>query len=115
MLISDPPRRSPRPPRRPTPAQLRRRRVAALACFAVSLGLVIAALASLFGGGVVTAEAVAAPRTPVTIQWVGDITPGSSAGVPPGDGSAQFAGVQRRPPNPHPALPNPRGPHPPGG
>ena len=97
MLIPDQTRRSPRPPGRPTAAQFRRRRIVALACFAASFVLVVVAMAALFAGSeTVSAAAVAAPRAPVTIQWVGDITPGSSAGVPPGDGSAQFAGVRRR-------------------
>ena len=79
-----------------TPAQIRRRRIVALAALAGVLLFVVVFLAALGAGGAVTANAIAAPRVPVTIQWVGDITPGSSAGVPPGDGSAQFAGVLRK-------------------
>ena len=36
-------------------------------------------------------QPAAAHRGPITIEWVGDITPGSTEGVPPGEGRAQFA------------------------
>lgn len=42
----------------------------------------------------------AARHGPLTVAWVGDITPGSSYGLPPGQGDALFAGVRpflRRP------------------
>ena len=101
MLIPDPSKPGPSAPRRrperPTPEQIRRRRITGIACIVASVVLLVVALVALFsGGGSVTGKPAAAAKVPVTIQWVGDITPGSSAGVPPGDGSAQFAGVRRR-------------------
>ncbi len=35
-------------------------------------------------------------KGPVTILWVGDTTPGSYAGLPPGDGGGLFSGVRAR-------------------
>ncbi|MFL5874502.1 MAG: hypothetical protein ACJ76T_01225, partial [Solirubrobacteraceae bacterium] len=87
MLVSDP---SPRP----TAATYVRRRAVAVGSLAVALEAVVGILASVSGAGGAPAKrraATAPPRGPVTIAWVGDITPGSAMGVPPGDGRVQFA------------------------
>ena len=102
MLLAD-------PPSKPTPsaATYRRRRAVALGALVLAAVAVLGAAASVSGGEDVVASvsggktgvagAAAAPRPgPVTIAWVGDITPGSAMGVPPGNGAAQFAGVRRR-------------------
>ena len=91
MLVSDP---SPRP----TSATYQRRRAVAVGSLALALAAVVGIVASVAGaGGVATKRRPAAPalRGPVTIAWVGDITPGSAMGVPPGDGRVQFAHVRR--------------------
>jgi hypothetical protein len=96
MLLSEPPR-TPRQPRKPpTAATYHRRRAVALGAVALLVIAVVGLLSSLGGGDTVQARYVVTPHGPVTIAWVGDITPGSSAGVPPGDGSAQFASVRKR-------------------
>jgi Bacterial capsule synthesis protein PGA_cap len=91
MLASDP---SPRL----TAATHLRRRAVALGSLAVAVAAVVGIVASVSGaGGAPTKRraASAPPRGPVTIAWVGDITPGSAMGVPPGDGRVQFAHVRR--------------------
>jgi hypothetical protein len=91
MLVSDP---SPGP----TAATYLRRRAVAVGSLAVALAAVVGILASVSGAGGAPAKrraAAAPPRGPVTIAWVGDITPGSAMGVPPGDGRVQFAHVRR--------------------
>jgi Bacterial capsule synthesis protein PGA_cap len=94
MLLPDPPARPPRSARPPTRATYYRRRAVAVGAL-VLVVLAVAGLASSLGAGARTAQAVA-PHRAITIAWVGDITPGSALGVPPGDGRAQFAGVRRR-------------------
>ena len=96
MLLADPP---PKP--RPSAGTYRRRRAAALGALVLGLTAVVVMAASLAGGGggksrAATVQPAAVHRGPITIEWVGDITPGSSMGVPPGNGSAQFANVRRR-------------------
>src|SRR5204862_874294 len=83
---------------RPTSATYQRRRAVAVGSLALALGAVVGIVASVAGGGGVATKrraAAPAPRGPVTIAWVGDITPGSAMGVPPGDGRVQFAHVRR--------------------
>lgn len=92
MLLADPPPRT-----RATAATYRRRRAIALAAIAVVVAAPLVVLLALGGGSSAVAGATPAPtRGSVTVEWVGDITPGSALGVPPGDGRAQFAGVRRR-------------------
>lgn len=94
MLVSDP---SPRP----TAATYLRRRAVAVGSLAVVLAAVVGILASVSGAGDARSAPAkprppaAPPRGPVTIAWVGDITPGSAMGVPPGDGRVQFTHVRR--------------------
>jgi hypothetical protein len=98
MLVSDP---SPGP----TAATYLRRRAVAVGSLAVALAAVVGILVSVSGAGGAPASgagsapakrrAAAPPSGPVTIAWVGDITPGSAMGVPPGDGHVQFAHVRR--------------------
>jgi hypothetical protein len=92
MLLADPP---PKP--RPSAATYRRRRAVALAALAlVMLGVFVLGALLGSGGNAVAATAAVANRDGLTLEWVGDITPGSSLGVPPGNGAAQFARVRRR-------------------
>jgi capsule synthesis protein PGA_cap len=92
MLLADPPSKS-----RPSAATYRRRRAVALGALVLAAVALLGAVASVSGGKTGVAGPAAAPRPgPVTIAWVGDITPGSAMGVPPGNGAAQFAGVRRR-------------------
>jgi hypothetical protein len=94
MLLADPPSNP-----RLSAATYRRRRAAAIGALALAVVAVVSVATSLSGGeggGGVAARAAAPRPGPITIEWVGDITPGSSLGVPPGNGSAQFAGVRRR-------------------
>jgi hypothetical protein len=92
MLVSDP---SPRP----TAATYRQRRFVALGSLALGLAAVIGIVTAASGAGGAAAKHRAVPPGgvggPVTVAWVGDITPGSAMGVPPGDGRVQFAGVRR--------------------
>jgi len=75
----------------------------AVGSLALALSAVVGIVASVAGagagagsGGAATKRrAPAPPRGPVTIAWVGDITPGSAMGLPPGDGRVQFARVRR--------------------
>jgi sugar phosphate isomerase/epimerase len=90
MLLADPP-----PSARLSAATYRRRRAVALAAIAL-VGVVPFVVFAALGSSTVAARALAPARGPVTIAWVGDITPGSALGVPPGDGSVQFAAVRRR-------------------
>ena len=94
MLLAD-------PPPKPSAGTYRRRRAAAVGALVLGLAVVVVMAASLAGGGAGKSRAAivqpaAAHRGPITIEWVGDITPGSSMGVPPGNGSAQFARVRRK-------------------
>jgi hypothetical protein len=90
MLLADPSSRT-----RPSAATYRRRRAVALCAIALVAAAPFVAVAAP-GSSVVAARALAPPRGPVTVAWVGDITPGSALGVPPGDGRVQFAAVRRR-------------------
>jgi hypothetical protein len=92
MLLADPPRKP-----KPSAATYRRRRAVAAGALALAAISVVGAVVSVGGGAERVAAQAAAPRPgPITIEWVGDITPGSAMGVPPGDGGVQFAGVRRR-------------------
>src|SRR4029078_1921928 len=96
MLLADPP---PKPT--PSTGTYRRRRAAALGALVLALAAVVVMCISLARGGARDSRGATVPpapahRGPITIEWVGDITPGSSLGVPPGKGSAQFANVRRR-------------------
>jgi hypothetical protein len=92
MLLADPPSKS-----RPSAATYRRRRAVALGALVLAAVAALGAVVSVSGGKAgVVGRALAPHAGPVTIAWVGDITPGSAMGVPPGNGAAQFAGVRRR-------------------
>jgi hypothetical protein len=91
--------RGPRRPRGPSPDQVRRRRLTALVVLGgIVFGLIAVVVAAGSGGGApkVAAKPKGPPPGPVSVLWMGDTTPGSSAGDPPDQARALFANVRTR-------------------